>query len=453
MAVQKGYLSNCNTRDGAWFACARTETPACCRICERTSSLMLAAMSASAMRLLAADEFSDATPRDLIVLSRRFCTAPRLARRALTWLIASSTVAIEAEAAARVEMLSVLPVPDESEVIPAAIALDVKVYGVVVRADADATEAPVWSVRRRAGIRPPPLSVRPEMETSGSVTAMVNVAGVVVPKSAAAVPVSEPMRLLPTAPAPRNAVWMFVARLVRVSVVAKLTATFSAAAGEIKFVAVVCSPVAKPPRTVLAVPDAVSEMAEKVTEDAPGCERSASMAIAPEAKDAVAFVRVPVARVLSPTAPAACRAACTCVASPVRVSAVVYDTVTVSDWMAVLTVPEDAVDVPEPPGIADRFKFASAVPLSLSAVNRAPPPPTSMRIDPAENAVAAEESDIGVATFVTAGELAARVPLTGLVIGARLSAARSPLAGAPVSLTSVRMGPPAPRSIVKTPAA
>jgi len=71
--------------------------------------------------------------------------------------------------------------------------------------------------------------------------------------------------------------------------------------------------------------------------------------------------------------------------------------VTVSDWTAVLTVVDDAVEVPEPLVIADRFKVASAEPLSLSAVNRAPPLPTSMLIDPAENAVAAKESDMVVA--------------------------------------------------------
>jgi len=236
-------------------------------------------------------------------------------------LIASSTVAMEAEAAARVEMLSVLPVPDESEVIPEAMALDVKVYVVDVRADADATDAPLRPVRPRAAIRPPPVSVSPEMETSGSVTAMVNVEAAVVPKSALAAPVSEPMRLLPTAPEPRSAVWMVVARLVRVSVVAKFTATFSVAAGEIEFVEVTCAPVARPPSTVLAVPDPVSEMAEKVTEDTP--DPSASMASTPEPNDAVAFVKVPVARVLSPTAPAVCNADWMFVASPVRVSAAV----------------------------------------------------------------------------------------------------------------------------------
>ena len=238
-------------------------------------------------------------------------------------MIASSTVAMEAEAAARVEMLSVLPVPDESEVIPEAMALDVKVYVVDVRADADATDAPLRPVRPRAAIRPPPVSVSPEMETSGSVTAMVNVEAAVVPKSAFAAPVSEPMRLLPTAPEPRSAVWMVVARLVRVSVVAKFTATFSVAAGEIEFVEVTCAPVARPPSTVLAVPDPVSEMAEKVTADELGLLGSASMDIAPEANDAVAFVKVPVARVLSPTAPAVCNADWMFVASPVRVSAAV----------------------------------------------------------------------------------------------------------------------------------
>ena len=236
-------------------------------------------------------------------------------------MIASSTVAMEAEAAARVEMLSVLPVPDESEVIPEAMALDVKVYVVDVRADADATDAPLRPVRPRAAIRPPPVSVSPEMETSGSVTAMVNVEAAVVPKSALAAPVSEPMRLLPTAPEPRSAVWMVVARLVRVSVVAKFTATFSVAAGEIEFVEVTCAPVARPPSTVLAVPDPVSAMAEKVTEDTP--DPSASMASTPEPNDAVAFVKVPVARVLSPTAPAVCNADWMFVASPVRVSAAV----------------------------------------------------------------------------------------------------------------------------------
>ena len=88
---------------------------------------------------------------------------------------------------------------------------------------------------------------------------------------------------------------------------------------------------------------------------------------------------------------------------------------TVSDWTAVLTVVDDAVEVPEPLVIADRFKAASAEPLSLSAVNRAPPLPTSMLIDPAENAVEAEDSEIAVVTFVTAAELAALVPLTAPV--------------------------------------
>ena len=239
-------------------------------------------------------------------------------------MIASSTVAMEAEAAARVEMLSVLPVPDESEVIPEAMAPDVKVYVVVVRADGDATDAPLRPVRPSAAIRPPPpLSVSTEMETSGSVTAMVNAEAAVVPKSALADAVSDPMRLLPTAPAPRSAVWMVVARLVRVSVVAKLTATFSVAAGEIEFVEVICAPVTRPPSTDMAVPDAVSAMAEKVTADELGLLGSASIDIAPEPNDAVAFVKVPVARVLSPTAPAVCNADWMFVASPVRVSAVV----------------------------------------------------------------------------------------------------------------------------------
>ena len=126
---------------------------------------------------------------------------------------------------------------------------------------------------------------------------------------------------------------------------------------------------------------------------------------------------------------------------------------TVSDWTAVLTVPVEAVDVPEPLVIADRFRAKSAAPLSLSVVNRAPLLPTSMLIDPAENAVAAEESEIAVVTFATAAELAALVPLTAPVMGVRLSAARSPLVVAPVSLTSVRNGVPEPRSMVKTPAA
>ena len=126
---------------------------------------------------------------------------------------------------------------------------------------------------------------------------------------------------------------------------------------------------------------------------------------------------------------------------------------TVSDWMAVLTVPDEAVDVPEPLVIADRFRAASAVPLSLSVVNRAPLLPTSMLIDPAENAVEAEDSEIAVVTFVTAAELAALVPLTAPLMGARLSAASSPLVVAPESPISVMNGVPAPRSMVKTPAA
>ena len=121
--------------------------------------------------------------------------------------------------------------------------------------------------------------------------------------------------------------------------------------------------------------------------------------------------------------------------------------------MAVLTVPDEAVDVPEPLVIADRFRAASAVPLSLSVVNRAPLLPTSMLIDPAENAVEAEDSEIAVVTFVTAAELAALVPLTAPLMGARLSAASSPLVVAPESPISVMNGVPAPRSMVKTPAA
>ena len=129
---------------------------------------------------------------------------------------------------------------------------------------------------------------------------------------------------------------------------------------------------------------------------------------------------------------------------------------TVSDWMAVLTVTDEAVDAPEPLVIADRFRAASAVPLSLSVVNRAPLLPTAMLIDPPENAVEAEEaedSEIAVVTFVTAAELAALVPLAAPLMGARLSAASSPLVVAPESLISVMNGVPAPRSMVKTPAA
>ena len=126
---------------------------------------------------------------------------------------------------------------------------------------------------------------------------------------------------------------------------------------------------------------------------------------------------------------------------------------TVSDWVAVLTVPVETVDVPEPLVIADRFRATSAVPLSLSVVNRAPLLPTSMLIDPAENAVEAEDSEIAVVTFATPAELAALVPLTAPVMGARLSAASSPLVVAPESLISVMNGVPAPRSMVKTPAA
>lgn len=101
------YLSNWSTMDGAWFACARTDTPACCRIWERTSSLMLDAMSASAMRLFAAEVFSDATASERVTLSRRFCIAPRFERFVLTVLIAASSAVMAAEAVAWVVMLLV----------------------------------------------------------------------------------------------------------------------------------------------------------------------------------------------------------------------------------------------------------------------------------------------------------------------------------------------------------
>ena len=95
-----GYLSNWSIMDGAWFACARTDTPACCRIWERTSSLMLDAMSACAMRLFAAEVFSDATASERVTLSRRFCIAPRFERFVLTVLIAASSAVMAAEAVA-----------------------------------------------------------------------------------------------------------------------------------------------------------------------------------------------------------------------------------------------------------------------------------------------------------------------------------------------------------------
>lgn len=92
--------------DGAWFACARTDTPAC-RIWERTSSLMLDAMSASAMRLFAAEVFSHATASERVTLSRHYCIAPRFERFVLTVLIAASGAVMAAEAVAWVVMLLV----------------------------------------------------------------------------------------------------------------------------------------------------------------------------------------------------------------------------------------------------------------------------------------------------------------------------------------------------------
>ena len=86
--------------DGACFACARTETPAWCRIWERSSSLMLDAMSASAMRLFAAAVFSDATASERVALLRRFCIAPRFERFVLTVLIDASSAVMAAEAVA-----------------------------------------------------------------------------------------------------------------------------------------------------------------------------------------------------------------------------------------------------------------------------------------------------------------------------------------------------------------
>ena len=75
-------------------------------------------MSASAMRLLAAAVFSDATASDREVLSRRFSIAPILARAVLTWLIAESSVEIAADAAVCVE-ISIDPLElDEIDVTP-----------------------------------------------------------------------------------------------------------------------------------------------------------------------------------------------------------------------------------------------------------------------------------------------------------------------------------------------
>ena len=84
------------------------------RLCEdgdacllRTSSLMLDAMSASAMRLFAAAVFSDATASERVALLRRFCIAPRFERFVLTVLIDASSAVMAAGAVAWVVMLLV----------------------------------------------------------------------------------------------------------------------------------------------------------------------------------------------------------------------------------------------------------------------------------------------------------------------------------------------------------
>jgi hypothetical protein len=78
------------------LACAKTEMPACGKIWARTSSLMLPAISASAMRPFAVAVFSEATAIERLALSRRDCKAPREARAVLTAFTALSRTVIVA---------------------------------------------------------------------------------------------------------------------------------------------------------------------------------------------------------------------------------------------------------------------------------------------------------------------------------------------------------------------
>ena len=73
-------LNSANTPLGKVFACANMAVPACCKIWPRVMLAVSAAKSASMMRDLAADTFSTDVCKKLTTESKRFCTAPNLAR-------------------------------------------------------------------------------------------------------------------------------------------------------------------------------------------------------------------------------------------------------------------------------------------------------------------------------------------------------------------------------------
>ena len=79
-----------STACGAEFACARTETPACCMIWRDTICEETCAMSASRMRDSDALRFSTDTPTLLIAVSSWFWRAPSFARKVETCPIAAS---------------------------------------------------------------------------------------------------------------------------------------------------------------------------------------------------------------------------------------------------------------------------------------------------------------------------------------------------------------------------
>ena len=58
--------------DGAWLACANTETPACIKMFFLVSSALSEATSTSLMRLFADERFSRAVARFAMVTYNRF---------------------------------------------------------------------------------------------------------------------------------------------------------------------------------------------------------------------------------------------------------------------------------------------------------------------------------------------------------------------------------------------
>src|SRR3954466_11571901 len=93
---RSGHRRRESTPWGIWLACASIAVPACDRICERVKLTISDAMSVSRIRLSDADRFSTATFTFLIVCSKRFCIAPRLARAVETALICWSIFVMDA---------------------------------------------------------------------------------------------------------------------------------------------------------------------------------------------------------------------------------------------------------------------------------------------------------------------------------------------------------------------